>query len=162
MYSCANYPRGCRGRVNTQGGKCADCVVCTCGLDSSKLKYPTNRLTDSETPSTIFFLAFCAAPWLSQSPSLRDLERLAIPERSPRLMSPWPLFRNHSGHRIILHLRRNLNERITNVPYVSLQVRARSLEKWHVPFQQRPFFFFFLLLHGLLLHPLNLCIAGSF
>jgi len=26
MYSCANYPRGCRGRVNIPGGKCADCV----------------------------------------------------------------------------------------------------------------------------------------
>lgn len=28
MYSCANYPRGCRGRVNRQGAKCSDCVVC--------------------------------------------------------------------------------------------------------------------------------------
>ncbi|EEH17701.1 hypothetical protein PABG_00264 [Paracoccidioides brasiliensis Pb03] len=27
MYSCANYPRGCRGRVNTEGGRCADCVT---------------------------------------------------------------------------------------------------------------------------------------
>ncbi|CRG87171.1 hypothetical protein PISL3812_04188 [Talaromyces islandicus] len=27
MYSCANYPRGCRGRCNTQGGKCNDCTV---------------------------------------------------------------------------------------------------------------------------------------
>lgn len=27
MYSCANYPRGCRGRVNRQGAKCSDCVV---------------------------------------------------------------------------------------------------------------------------------------
>ncbi|KAL2220086.1 hypothetical protein M432DRAFT_298186 [Thermoascus aurantiacus ATCC 26904] len=26
MYSCANYSRGCRGRVNVPGGKCADCV----------------------------------------------------------------------------------------------------------------------------------------
>ncbi|RMJ27950.1 hypothetical protein PHISP_01147 [Aspergillus sp. HF37] len=26
MYSCINYPRGCRGRANIQGGKCADCV----------------------------------------------------------------------------------------------------------------------------------------
>ncbi|GAQ40788.1 hypothetical protein AtubIFM55763_006910 [Aspergillus tubingensis] len=26
MFSCANYPRGCRGRVNIQGGKCSDCV----------------------------------------------------------------------------------------------------------------------------------------
>ncbi|KAL2362735.1 hypothetical protein RJZ56_004379 [Blastomyces dermatitidis] len=27
MYSCANYSRGCRGRVNTPGGKCATCVA---------------------------------------------------------------------------------------------------------------------------------------
>ncbi|KAJ5104809.1 hypothetical protein NUU61_002156 [Penicillium alfredii] len=27
MYSCANYPRGCRGRVNRQGAKCSDCVT---------------------------------------------------------------------------------------------------------------------------------------
>ncbi|OJJ58283.1 hypothetical protein ASPSYDRAFT_1045764 [Aspergillus sydowii CBS 593.65] len=26
MFSCANYPRGCRGRVNISGGKCPDCV----------------------------------------------------------------------------------------------------------------------------------------
>ncbi|KKK14008.1 hypothetical protein ARAM_006256 [Aspergillus rambellii] len=26
MFSCANYPRGCRGRVNIQGAKCSDCV----------------------------------------------------------------------------------------------------------------------------------------
>ncbi|PYH80474.1 hypothetical protein BO82DRAFT_403263 [Aspergillus uvarum CBS 121591] len=26
MFSCANYPRGCRGRVNINGGKCPDCV----------------------------------------------------------------------------------------------------------------------------------------
>ncbi|OJJ48240.1 hypothetical protein ASPZODRAFT_14388 [Penicilliopsis zonata CBS 506.65] len=26
MYSCSNYPRGCRGRVNIQGGKCPDCI----------------------------------------------------------------------------------------------------------------------------------------
>ncbi|KAJ5113865.1 hypothetical protein N7456_002399 [Penicillium angulare] len=25
MYSCANYPRGCRGRVNKEGTKCSDC-----------------------------------------------------------------------------------------------------------------------------------------
>ncbi len=29
MFSCANYPRGCRGRVNISGGKCPDCVVCS-------------------------------------------------------------------------------------------------------------------------------------
>ncbi|KAJ9263452.1 hypothetical protein DTO212C5_7538 [Paecilomyces variotii] len=27
MYSCANYPRGCRGRVNIPGGKCSDCMT---------------------------------------------------------------------------------------------------------------------------------------
>ena len=27
MYSCVNYPRGCRGRVNVPGAKCADCMV---------------------------------------------------------------------------------------------------------------------------------------
>jgi hypothetical protein len=27
MYSCANQPRGCRGRVNSQGAKCKDCSV---------------------------------------------------------------------------------------------------------------------------------------
>ncbi|KAL4863262.1 hypothetical protein BDV12DRAFT_189821 [Aspergillus spectabilis] len=26
MFSCANYPRGCRGRANISGGKCSDCV----------------------------------------------------------------------------------------------------------------------------------------
>ncbi|KAL5356499.1 hypothetical protein BJX96DRAFT_171668 [Aspergillus floccosus] len=26
MFSCANYPRGCRGRANIEGGKCSDCV----------------------------------------------------------------------------------------------------------------------------------------
>ncbi|KAL1987207.1 hypothetical protein VTN96DRAFT_4539 [Rasamsonia emersonii] len=26
MYSCANYPRGCRGRVNVPGAKCSDCL----------------------------------------------------------------------------------------------------------------------------------------
>ncbi|KAL1956777.1 hypothetical protein VTO42DRAFT_6831 [Malbranchea cinnamomea] len=26
MYSCANYPRGCRGRVNIEGTKCSTCV----------------------------------------------------------------------------------------------------------------------------------------
>ncbi|KAJ5223468.1 hypothetical protein N7468_008010 [Penicillium chermesinum] len=25
MYSCANYPRGCRGRTNREGTKCSDC-----------------------------------------------------------------------------------------------------------------------------------------
>ncbi|EYE93048.1 uncharacterized protein ASPGLDRAFT_123265 [Aspergillus glaucus CBS 516.65] len=34
MYSCANYPRGCRGRVNIDGAKCADCV-------SLKLRRPS-------------------------------------------------------------------------------------------------------------------------
>ncbi|OAX77640.1 hypothetical protein ACJ72_08059 [Emergomyces africanus] len=33
MYSCANYSRGCRGRVNSQGGKCANCL-------SSNLRRP--------------------------------------------------------------------------------------------------------------------------
>ncbi|EZF23073.1 hypothetical protein H112_04176 [Trichophyton rubrum D6] len=27
MYSCVNYPRGCRGRVNIDGAKCATCVA---------------------------------------------------------------------------------------------------------------------------------------
>lgn len=27
MYSCINQPRGCRGRVNQRGAKCADCRV---------------------------------------------------------------------------------------------------------------------------------------
>ncbi|PKY06187.1 hypothetical protein P168DRAFT_316207 [Aspergillus campestris IBT 28561] len=27
MYSCANYPRGCRGRANIDGGKCPDCTT---------------------------------------------------------------------------------------------------------------------------------------
>jgi hypothetical protein len=27
MYSCVNQPRGCRGRVNSQGAKCKDCSV---------------------------------------------------------------------------------------------------------------------------------------
>lgn len=31
MYSCANYPRGCRGRCNTLGGKCTDCTVSLSG-----------------------------------------------------------------------------------------------------------------------------------
>ncbi|KAI9684107.1 MAG: hypothetical protein M1829_003377 [Trizodia sp. TS-e1964] len=25
MYSCVNYARGCRGRSNVNGGRCADC-----------------------------------------------------------------------------------------------------------------------------------------
>ncbi|KAF8429105.1 hypothetical protein EV426DRAFT_208789 [Tirmania nivea] len=25
MYSCVNQPRGCRGRVNTPGGRCDSC-----------------------------------------------------------------------------------------------------------------------------------------
>ncbi|KAJ5688974.1 hypothetical protein N7462_003366 [Penicillium macrosclerotiorum] len=25
MFSCANYPRGCRGRANRDGEKCSDC-----------------------------------------------------------------------------------------------------------------------------------------
>ncbi|RPB05052.1 hypothetical protein L873DRAFT_1664095 [Choiromyces venosus 120613-1] len=25
MYSCVNQPRGCRGRVNTLGGRCDSC-----------------------------------------------------------------------------------------------------------------------------------------
>ncbi|RPA81893.1 hypothetical protein BJ508DRAFT_325915 [Ascobolus immersus RN42] len=25
MYSCINQPRGCRGRVNTSGGRCESC-----------------------------------------------------------------------------------------------------------------------------------------
>ncbi|KZZ86687.1 hypothetical protein AAP_06306 [Ascosphaera apis ARSEF 7405] len=27
MYSCANYPRGCRGRCNVPGGRCEDCKI---------------------------------------------------------------------------------------------------------------------------------------
>ncbi|KMU84787.1 hypothetical protein CIHG_02570 [Coccidioides immitis H538.4] len=27
MYSCVNYPRGCRGRVNVQGAKCSTCIA---------------------------------------------------------------------------------------------------------------------------------------
>ncbi|KAF4206677.1 hypothetical protein CNMCM8980_007081 [Aspergillus fumigatiaffinis] len=34
MFSCANYPRGCRGRANIDGGKCPDCV-------SLKLRRPS-------------------------------------------------------------------------------------------------------------------------
>src|SRR5690606_41859916 len=29
MYSCINQPRGCRGRVNTSGGRCESCRVCS-------------------------------------------------------------------------------------------------------------------------------------
>lgn len=28
MYSCVNYPRGCRGRTNAAGTRCSTCVVC--------------------------------------------------------------------------------------------------------------------------------------
>ncbi|KAJ5562393.1 hypothetical protein N7535_003154 [Penicillium sp. DV-2018c] len=27
MFSCSNYSRGCRGRVNKMGEKCSDCVA---------------------------------------------------------------------------------------------------------------------------------------
>ncbi|RJE24085.1 hypothetical protein PHISCL_03574 [Aspergillus sclerotialis] len=43
MYSCANYPRGCRGRVNIQGGKCADCV-------SLKLRRPASSVSPFAQP----------------------------------------------------------------------------------------------------------------
>ncbi|KAL1974513.1 hypothetical protein VTN31DRAFT_4717 [Thermomyces dupontii] len=36
MYSCVNYPRGCRGRVNVEGTKCSDCI-------SLNLRRPSER-----------------------------------------------------------------------------------------------------------------------
>ncbi|KAL1967724.1 hypothetical protein VTN77DRAFT_2981 [Rasamsonia byssochlamydoides] len=40
MYSCANYPRGCRGRVNIPGGKCSDCVTLNLRRPSSLSSSP--------------------------------------------------------------------------------------------------------------------------
>jgi hypothetical protein len=51
MYSCINYPRGCRGRVNVQGGKCADCVVCLC-LCLSFASASTSSPNKPYSPST--------------------------------------------------------------------------------------------------------------
>ena len=85
MYSCANYPRGCRGRANIQGGKCADCVVCSLSGHASWTK--TNILPEPQTSSPIgSLIAFCAAQGLSQSASLGDPERLSIQGNPPWIM----------------------------------------------------------------------------
>ncbi|KAJ5381808.1 uncharacterized protein N7496_004236 [Penicillium cataractarum] len=57
MYSCANYPRGCRGRVNRQGAKCSDCVTLNLRRPASaspfaqprdyKRTLPSERFSDS-------------------------------------------------------------------------------------------------------------------
>ena len=85
MYSCANYPRGCRGRANVEGGKCADCVVCSLSGHASWTK--TNILPEPQTSSPIgSLIAFCAAQGLSQSASLGDPERLSIQGNPPWIM----------------------------------------------------------------------------
>ncbi|KAF7713015.1 Uncharacterized protein PECH_003839 [Penicillium ucsense] len=57
MFSCANYPRGCRGRVNRDGAKCSDCVTLNLRRPASaspfaqprdyKRALPSERLRDS-------------------------------------------------------------------------------------------------------------------
>lgn len=76
MYSCANYPRGCRGRVNRQGAKCSDCVVSDIWDSTQKMN------KDKLTSRTVFELAspgFCftirSATRLQASATLRALRR---------------------------------------------------------------------------------------
>lgn len=85
MYSCANYPRGCRGRANIEGGKCADCVVCS--LSDHACWTKTNILPEPQTSSPIgSLIALCAAQGLSQSAPVGDPERLSIQGNPPWIM----------------------------------------------------------------------------
>ncbi|CDM35950.1 uncharacterized protein N7518_005536 [Penicillium psychrosexuale] len=52
MYSCANYPRGCRGRVNRQGAKCSDCVSLNLRRPASPFAQP--REYKRALPSELF------------------------------------------------------------------------------------------------------------
>lgn len=64
MYSCANYPRGCRGRCNIQGGKCNDCTVSLfCILQMQPVCiYISNSRPGPQPAATLPLLAVCANP----------------------------------------------------------------------------------------------------
>ncbi|BDD58635.1 hypothetical protein MPDQ_004705 [Monascus purpureus] len=53
MFSCVNYPRGCRGRVNIEGTKCADCVALKLRRPSSPSPFAQPRDYRRALPSEI-------------------------------------------------------------------------------------------------------------
>ncbi|KAJ5317637.1 hypothetical protein PENANT_c038G11095 [Penicillium antarcticum] len=62
MYSCANYPRGCRGRVNRQGSKCSDCVSLNLRRPASASPFAQPREYKRMLPSEIFGESSTKAP----------------------------------------------------------------------------------------------------
>ncbi|CAI7660720.1 hypothetical protein PCG10_004854 [Penicillium crustosum] len=54
MYSCANYPRGCRGRVNRQGAKCSDCVSLNLRRPAFASPFAQTRDYKRALPSELF------------------------------------------------------------------------------------------------------------
>ncbi|KAJ5573538.1 uncharacterized protein N7459_007965 [Penicillium hispanicum] len=53
MYSCANYPRGCRGRVNQKGAKCADCKTLNLRRPASASPFAQPRTFKRQLPSQL-------------------------------------------------------------------------------------------------------------
>ena len=51
MFSCSNQPRGCRGRCDTAGGKCAECRV--------HPSFPSTGIASYLPPSDIFLFNRC-------------------------------------------------------------------------------------------------------
>ncbi|OCK79427.1 hypothetical protein K432DRAFT_299854 [Lepidopterella palustris CBS 459.81] len=43
MFSCVNYERGCRGRCNTQNGRCDSCVT----LNLQQIRTPSSSSVSS-------------------------------------------------------------------------------------------------------------------
>lgn len=85
MYSCSNYPRGCRGRCNIQGGKCSDCTV---GLFSKQLPahlYLTSSTVTQPTTTAHNGIPVCSEPGRIPPPRSDDHLR---PARSPRQVQP--------------------------------------------------------------------------
>lgn len=88
MYSCANYPRGCRGRSNTPGGRCGDCVVCS----QSLLPNPNMIYTINVTSPNPYKLQL-TSPLLYRHSTSVDHHRHSTDGRAPR---PW--LRPSTGH----------------------------------------------------------------
>ncbi|KAJ5908317.1 hypothetical protein N7495_000999 [Penicillium taxi] len=51
MYSCANQPRGCRGRVNQRGSKCSDCRQLNLRRPASSSPFAQPRNFKRQLPS---------------------------------------------------------------------------------------------------------------
>lgn len=74
MFSCSNFPRGCRGRCDISGGKCKECSV---RLPSSPPPWPLLTVTADiqlQMPALIISVAQLQIP-ISTTSLLQVLER---------------------------------------------------------------------------------------